>query len=358
MTKKQVLTSVLVAGFALSSGGAAFADEVQSQSVQPQTSAATVVSQPAADNSTPTVPDSGQASTSGGQPAGGDVSQPSSSTPSSSDTGSSSSQASQPSEQPSQDNSAPASSDTPSVPDSGQSSQPSSGDQGTTAPSGDNSGASTPESSTPSSSAPSPSEPSNSTPEASTPSSSTDKDKGSQPQAAPDQSTPDVSGSNQESKPDSQSQSGDQSKSDSSGKGNQASQPATPSDQPSAGQAYAQGQSQVGLTSDVTGQTVQDVTPEAPVMTENGSTIVSVQNGQPIVSQADGTTQAVDPGAVGATVNSDKTLSVKGDDGKMKTLPHTGDGSSSAVMASGLAMILSAVLLFLKTKFNFFAKKN
>lgn len=71
MTKKQVLTSVLVAGLALSSGGAAFADEVQSQIVQPQTSAATVVSQPAADNSTPTVPDSGQASTSDGQPAGG-----------------------------------------------------------------------------------------------------------------------------------------------------------------------------------------------------------------------------------------------------------------------------------------------
>ncbi|WP_042771109.1 LPXTG cell wall anchor domain-containing protein, partial [Streptococcus sobrinus] len=68
--------------------------------------------------------------------------------------------------------------------------------------------------------------------------------------------------------------------------------------------------------------------------------------------------QAVDPGAVGATVNSDKTLSFKGDDGKMKTLPHTGDGSSSAVMASGLAMVLSAVLLFLKTKFNFFVKKN
>lgn len=294
MTKKQVLTSVLVAGFALSSGGAAFADEVQSQSVQPQTSAATVVSQPAADNSTPTVPDSGQASNSDTQPAGGDVSQPSSSTPSSSDTGSSSSQ---PSEQPSQDNSAPASSDSPSVPDSGQSSQPSSGDQGTTAPSGDNSGASTPESSTPSSSAPSPSEPSNSTPEASTPSSSTDN-KGNQPQAAPDQSTPDVSDSN------------------------------------------------------------QDVTPEAPVTTENGSTIVSVQNGQPIVSQSDGSTQAVDPGSVGATVNSDKTLSVKGDDGKMKTLPNTGDGASSAVMASGLGMVLSAVLLFMQSKFKLFTKKD
>ncbi|WP_019780745.1 LPXTG cell wall anchor domain-containing protein [Streptococcus sobrinus] len=343
MTKKQVLTSVLVAGFALSSGGSAFADEVQSQSVQPQTSAATVVSQPAADNSTPTVPDSGQASTSDGQPAGGDVSQPSSSTPSSSETGDSSSQTGQSSP----NDSAPASSDTPSVPDSGQTTPPSSGDQGTTAPSGDNAGVTTPDSSVPSSS----------TPDSST-SSSSDKDQSSQPQAAPDQSTPDVSGSNQESKPDSQSQSGDQSKSDSSDKGNQVSQSATPSDQPSAGQAYDQGQSQVGLTSDVTGQTVQDVTPETPVTTENGSTIVSVQNGQPIVSQVDGTTQAVDPGAVGATVNSDKTLSVKGDDGKMKTLPHTGDGSSSAVMASGLAMVLSAVLLFLKTKFNFFAKKN
>lgn len=358
MTKKQVLTSVLVAGFALSSGGAAFADEVQSQSVQPQTSAATVVSQPAADNSTPTVPDSGQASNSDTQPAGGDVSQPSSSTPSSSDTGSSSSQASQPSEQPSQDNSAPASSDTPSVPDSGQSSQPSLRDQGTTAPSGDNSGASTPESSTPSSSAPSPSEPSNSTPETSTPSSSTDKDKGNQPQAAPDQSTPDVSDSNQGSKPDSQEQPGNQVKDKPADKGNQSSQPANQSNQLTAGLAYDQGQSQVGLTSEVTGQVVQDVTPEAPVTTENGSTIVSVQNGQPIVSQSDGSTQAVDPGSVGATVNSDKTLSVKGDDGKMKTLPNTGDGASSAVMASGLGMVLSAVLLFMQSKFKLFTKKD
>ena len=283
MTKKQVLTSVLVAGLALSSGGAAFADEVQSQIVQPQTSAATVVSQPAADNSTPTVPDSGQASTSDGQPAGGDVSQPSSSTPSSFDTGSSSSQASQPSEQPSQDNSAPASSDSPSVPDSGQSSQPSSGDQGTTAPSGDNSGASTPESSTPSSSAPEASDPSSS----STPSSSSDKDKESQPQAAPDQSTPDASDSNQ-GKPDSQSQPGNQAQ----------------------------------------------------------------------AKPADGSTQAVDPGSVGATVNSDKTLSIKGDDGKMKTLPNTGDGASSAVMASGLAMVLSAVLLFMQSKFKLFTKKD
>lgn len=352
MTKKQVLTSVLVAGMALTSSGVAFADDVQSQSVQPQTSAATVVSQPAADNSTPTVPDSGQASNSDTQPAGGDVSQPSSSTPSSSDTGSSSSQASQPSEQPSQDNSAPASSDTPSVPEA---SQPA-GNQGDTAPSasGDNSGASTPDSSAPSSSAPEASDPSSS----STPSSSSDKDKESQPQAAPDQSTPDVSDSNQGSKPDSQEQPGNQAQAKPADKGDQSSQPTNQSNQPTAGQAYDQGESQVGLTSDVTGQVVQDVTPEAPVITDSGSTIVSIQNGQPIVSQSDGSTQAVDPGSVGATVNSDKTLSVKSDDGQMKTLPNTGDGASSAVMASGLAMVLSAVLLFLKTKFNFFAKKN
>ena len=92
--------------------------------------------------------------------------------------------------------------------------------------------------------------------------------------------------------------------------------------------------------------------------TDNGSSIVSVQNGQPVVSQADGSTQTVDPSSVGATVNSDKTLSVKSDDGQMKTLPNTGDGASSAVMASGLAMVFSAFLLFMQSKFNIFSKKN
>lgn len=78
----------------------------------------------------------------------------------------------------------------------------------------------------------------------------------------------------------------------------------------SAQTAVNAGGSQVGTTSQVTGQIVQNVTPAAPVYTNTGYQIVSTLNSQVVVAYADGSRATVSPEEVGGTVNADKTISV------------------------------------------------
>ena len=84
-----------------------------------------------------------------------------------------------------------------------------------------------------------------------------------------------------------------------------------------------QGESQVGTVSEVTGQTVENVTPEAPVVTDTGYTIVSTNKSQVVIKNADGQLATVPATSIGATVNADGTISVKDANGKQKTLPET-----------------------------------
>ena len=115
---------------------------------------------------------------------------------------------------------------------------------------------------------------------------------------------------------------------------NPESNPATtPATTTSATQAYQQGQSQVGTISEATGQVVQNVTPDAPVQTNTGASIVSTQNGQVVLS--DGSTVA--PEAIGAVTNTDKTITVTKADGTKVTLPETGEAANFlAVVGTGL----------------------
>lgn len=122
----------------------------------------------------------------------------------------------------------------------------------------------------------------------------------------------------------------------------------TPTNDPtiSAQTAASVGASQVGTTSQVTGQVVSNVSPTEPIFTNTGYQIVSTQNSQVVIATADGSTQTVAPEVVGATVNSDKTISVTDQVGKMTTLPSTGDkGSLLTVLGS---LLLGVGTFFLK----------
>ena len=112
----------------------------------------------------------------------------------------------------------------------------------------------------------------------------------------------------------------------------------------SAQTAVEAGASQVGTTSQVTGQVVQEVSPSAPVQTETGASIVSTQNGNVVLSDG----SVVAPEVVGGTVNEDKTISVTDKDGKLKTLPNT--GTAESILGTIGAMLLTAVGYFYKKK--------
>jgi len=109
------------------------------------------------------------------------------------------------------------------------------------------------------------------------------------------------------------------------------------------------GASQVGTTSQVTGQVVQDVTSEAPVYTNTGATIVSTQNGSVVL--ADGTITS--PESIGATTNSDGTISVTTSTGESTTLPMTGDTNTTLLSVLGTGILGFVGFLFKKRqRFN------
>lgn len=104
------------------------------------------------------------------------------------------------------------------------------------------------------------------------------------------------------------------------------------------------GASQVGTTSQVTGQVVQDVTSDTPVYTNTGATIVSTQNGSVVL--ADGTITS--PEAIGAKTNSDGTISVTTASGDSTTLPMTGDTNTSLLSVLGTGLLGLVGFLFKK----------
>ena len=108
------------------------------------------------------------------------------------------------------------------------------------------------------------------------------------------------------------------------------------------------GASQVGTTSKITGQVVQEVSPSAPVQTETGASIVSTQNGNVVLSDG----SVVAPEAVGGTVNEDKTISVTDKDGKLKTLPNTGLKESILLTFAGFGLLAIVMSFFLKKRSN------
>ncbi|EJP24467.1 LPXTG cell wall anchor domain protein [Streptococcus anginosus SK1138] len=116
----------------------------------------------------------------------------------------------------------------------------------------------------------------------------------------------------------------------------------------SAQTAVDAGASQVGTTSQVTGQIVQNVTPAAPVYTNTGYQIVSTVNSQVVVAYAYGSRATVSPEEVGGTVNADKTISVTDQAGEKKTLPHTGEKAGVLMMTLGLGILALVVAVLFK----------
>lgn len=115
-------------------------------------------------------------------------------------------------------------------------------------------------------------------------------------------------------------------------------------------QALEVGASQVGTTSEVTGQVVSDVTSNSPLTLSNGVTITSIDNG--IATLVDGSKAALT--SLGATRNSDGTYSAQTASGEKVTLPETGDSLfvSALVSLIGLGFVGGGIAV--KNKFLYF----
>ncbi|MGF0124360.1 LPXTG cell wall anchor domain-containing protein [Streptococcus suis] len=125
-------------------------------------------------------------------------------------------------------------------------------------------------------------------------------------------------------------------------------QPETPTPPKTAEEAANKGESQIGTISTETKQPVEAVTPDKPIVTDTGYTIISTDNSQPIIRYADGSTATVSAESIGAVVNKDKTISVKTADGQTKTLPNTGEAQSLLAL---LGSLLLSATWFIRKKF-------
>lgn len=99
--------------------------------------------------------------------------------------------------------------------------------------------------------------------------------------------------------------------------------------------AYDAGASQVGTTSQVTGQIVRDVTTVNPVTLISGVTITDIQAG--VATLSDGSSANLTD--LGVTENEDKTFSATTIDGEQVTLPETGESTVGVIV--GLLIILA-----------------
>ncbi|NRG61699.1 LPXTG cell wall anchor domain-containing protein [Streptococcus suis] len=124
--------------------------------------------------------------------------------------------------------------------------------------------------------------------------------------------------------------------------------PDTPTPPKTAEEAVNNGESQVGTISTETKQPVEAVTPDKPIVTDTGYTIISTDNSQPVIRYADGSTATVSAESIGAVVNKDKTISVKTADRQMKTLPNTGEAQSLLTL---LGSLLLSATGFIRKKF-------
>lgn len=112
----------------------------------------------------------------------------------------------------------------------------------------------------------------------------------------------------------------------------------------SAQTAYDAGASQVGTTSQVTGQIVRDVTVTNPVTLISGVTITDIQAG--VATLSDGSMLNLTD--LGVTENADKTFTATTIDGEQVTLPETGESTVGVVV--GLLIILADIGLGFKDK--------
>ncbi|HEL0238902.1 TPA: LPXTG cell wall anchor domain-containing protein [Streptococcus equi subsp. zooepidemicus] len=101
-----------------------------------------------------------------------------------------------------------------------------------------------------------------------------------------------------------------------------------------------------GEASPSTGQVVSTVSPEAPVETATGVSIVSTKEGKVLLSDG----SEVAPETIGAKTNEDKTITVTKKDGSKVTLPHTGDTKTLGLSLLGALMALAGALVWKQKK--------
>lgn len=125
----------------------------------------------------------------------------------------------------------------------------------------------------------------------------------------------------------------------------------------SAQTAVDAGASQVGTTSQVTGQVVANVNSVSPIQTNTGYQVISTKDSQVVVAYADGTTDTVSAEVVGGTVNADKTISLTNQTGEKTTLPstslqlpHTGEKEEAMMSWAGAGLLAVVGAYFLKKK--------
>ena len=116
----------------------------------------------------------------------------------------------------------------------------------------------------------------------------------------------------------------------------------------SAQTAYDAGASQVGTTSQVTGQVVRDVTIANPVTLSSGVTITDIQSG--VATLSDGSSANLTD--LGVTENEDKTFTATTINGEQVTLPETGESTIGVIV--GLLLILAGLGLGFKDKLKAF----
>lgn len=110
---------------------------------------------------------------------------------------------------------------------------------------------------------------------------------------------------------------------------------------------------QAGSTSQVTGQVIQVVTPQAPVTMDKGQVIVGTQDSQLIVETRSGERQVLAPEQVGARKNADGTISVKTSKGQLVTLPKAGETNSAVLSLIG-SVILTVLGFHLRRSYRHF----
>lgn len=101
-----------------------------------------------------------------------------------------------------------------------------------------------------------------------------------------------------------------------------------------------------GQVSPSTGQVVSTVSPEAPVETAAGVSIVSTKEGKVLLSDG----SEVAPETIGGKTNEDKTITVTKKDGSKVTLPHTGDAKTLGLSLLGALMALAGALVWKQKK--------
>ncbi len=96
----------------------------------------------------------------------------------------------------------------------------------------------------------------------------------------------------------------------------------------------------VGEISKETQQVVSPVSETQPVVTDTGFKIVATANSNLVVQDFDGTLTQVSAEEVGGKVNKDGTVSVKTSEGKMTTLPETGEATTMMTTIGVLVLAL------------------